>query len=707
VLQSQKGKMKKLWISAAAVLLGLGVASGVSAQSTFLSVGDGVAGESVAINFSGATTNEKISFLLERPDHTKIQISAQADEWGRARTEISALHVQQAGAYKLTATRQNFSSAIESFTIFPGAVSRYRSTVSTKNPAVAADGEAIAWIKISLRDAYGNPLSDRAVSVFSSRNSDRVLATKKTDDRGEISAKIFSAEPGVSVISAVVDGELLFEKPEIIFFLADDGLPKNVGSIGDFLKTQLFDDPEESSAVAYLSIEELASETTVGQDLTVRVVARDEVGNIVPNYLGTVRFSSTDSKAQLPNDYTFAPSDQGQHTFFLAVRFEIAGNQTLGVHDLSDFRISGEMSTNAILNSGPVLVVPDQPSLKITMPPDGSTFNTARVTITGESYECDTVKLLDGTYVLIESLEVDATKKYVYQTPTLADGMHQFQADCVNGPALISGGGTLPSLVSNKVTITIDRTPPQAMGIEQVPSGCLEPGRDFQLKVTASDELSSVRCVFNEFLTEFSPEDEKTFSANFVAPMAEGDFPVSCTLFDLLGNVLDEQNAGVVCVEEDFSATDSEIEDFEIDDFVLISDEIAPTAVSSLTAASGEIEKSTLFWSPATDNTGVKNYQINYNKCGEDLTKTNFTPDDRTQWYVEPLEPCEKYCFQVTAIDADGNNSSPSNVAEGTPFCPEPVHEAPPKTGANTPWWAILIATIVGAGAVFALHRRA
>jgi hypothetical protein len=45
------------------------------------------------------------------------------------------------------------------------------------------------------------------------------------------------------------------------------------------------------------------------------LTVEDAYGNVVPNYLGTVHFSSSDSRASLPANYTFTAADKGVHTF--------------------------------------------------------------------------------------------------------------------------------------------------------------------------------------------------------------------------------------------------------------------------------------------------------------------------------------------------------------------------------------------------------
>src|SRR5207302_383458 len=50
-------------------------------------------------------------------------------------------------------------------------------------------------------------------------------------------------------------------------------------------------------------------DTTAGTSGTITVSALDADGNLLPGYLGTVHFSSSDPQAVLPADYSFTADD--------------------------------------------------------------------------------------------------------------------------------------------------------------------------------------------------------------------------------------------------------------------------------------------------------------------------------------------------------------------------------------------------------------
>ncbi len=69
----------------------------------------------------------------------------------------------------------------------------------------------------------------------------------------------------------------------------------------------------------------------VAFSLTVTMV--DAYGNIATGYVGTVHFSSSDSTATLPANYTFTAADAGQHTFINQTILRKKGKQTLTITD--------------------------------------------------------------------------------------------------------------------------------------------------------------------------------------------------------------------------------------------------------------------------------------------------------------------------------------------------------------------------------------
>jgi hypothetical protein len=78
------------------------------------------------------------------------------------------------------------------------------------------------------------------------------------------------------------------------------------------------------------------------------VYAVDATGEQVPNYTGTVTFTSTDPAAVLPPPYTFDPAvDGGVLTFFGGQNPSIAIFNTLGVQTLTVTDAANQFSGSA------------------------------------------------------------------------------------------------------------------------------------------------------------------------------------------------------------------------------------------------------------------------------------------------------------------------------------------------------------------------
>jgi len=76
-----------------------------------------------------------------------------------------------------------------------------------------------------------------------------------------------------------------------------------------------------------------------GTTQTVTVTARDAFNNTATGYVGTIHFTSSDTLAVLPLDYTFVPTDNGRRAFF--VTLNTVGVQTVTATDVGTPTIHG------------------------------------------------------------------------------------------------------------------------------------------------------------------------------------------------------------------------------------------------------------------------------------------------------------------------------------------------------------------------------
>ncbi len=89
-------------------------------------------------------------------------------------------------------------------------------------------------------------------------------------------------------------------------------------------------------AVAAKFILSAPSSVASGAKFSLTLTVEDAYGNVVTGYTGTVHFSSSDSTATLPANYTFTSADAGVHTFSNAAILKKKGTQTITVTDTNN-----------------------------------------------------------------------------------------------------------------------------------------------------------------------------------------------------------------------------------------------------------------------------------------------------------------------------------------------------------------------------------
>ena len=740
------------------LLLGILIWTGVFAQDPAVYVDNTIAGEDTPVHISGLLLEEQATLVLERPGQTSLAFEKKANDLGSIDFKISGLHIQKAGDYKMVMQSPYRSGYYfgDNFHIYPGVVSAFRSQIELGEVSVPADGLSGANFEIVLRDAYDNPIPEKKVQIISSRNSDKIVFGSVSNKEGVVKGSVLSNEPGVSTLSVITGDIVLFEKPEVVFFLSDGEIP-NIGfgdfSLGEFLKAQVFSG-DAFGDPSYFTIEELPDTVLAGDVVTLHLEVKDEVGLLVKNYIGKVRFScTTDNLARLPVDYQYELDDQGSHRFSLAVQFNTPGEHILEVNDLRNFRIAGQKQIIVLPADGGIDPTDGNTGIRITSPRPG-TFKDSRITLKGKAFGFTSVKIIDGPTLLVENLTIDqSTGDFSFDTPMLDDGTHRFQVMSMD-----------EQIKSEELLIRIDRTPPTVLAVEIDPPDDLDPGQDFMLKITSTETILRAHCSYLGDVVELNNAG-RFFLAELTAPMECGSYKIGCIIADLMENEFSEDEAATINVcetgfdtdgdglldknefgDEDDDGVENKFESNIVDstgdgimdqqdpyndsdmggahnwkeskedetdplnpddDIVL---NVAPLAVTNFSAEPGE-GKVTLFWSPAIDDKEIKNYRIKFGKSADLLDQENTTPDNRTKWYIDNLQAGMKYYFQVYALDIDGLESSPSRVVEGSPFGGDLINgngqlEKSGPGEMDVSFWGLLFILLAGSGVIVADRMR-
>jgi hypothetical protein len=102
-----------------------------------------------------------------------------------------------------------------------------------------------------------------------------------------------------------------------------------------------------SAAAASQFIITAPSSVSAGAAFSMTVKVEDAYGNVVTNYRGTIRFSSSDPNTVLPRSYTFTWNDQGVHTF-TGLAFRRKGNQKITITDKLNISLTASVIVDVL-----------------------------------------------------------------------------------------------------------------------------------------------------------------------------------------------------------------------------------------------------------------------------------------------------------------------------------------------------------------------
>jgi hypothetical protein len=198
--------------------------------------------------------------------------------------------------------------------VSPATLTRF----SFSSPTTAVAGTASS-VRVTAVDAYGNLATNYTGTVhFSSSDPQAVLPADYT---------FTAADQGVHTFAVTLDTAGT-ASVTVLDTATAAGSQAAVGVT--------------PAAAASLALSVPAG-ATVGTAVRATLTAYDAYGNVATGYTGTVHFSSSDSLATLPADYTFGSGAAGQHGF--AVTFGTTGLQALTVQDTLSALLSSTQQT--------------------------------------------------------------------------------------------------------------------------------------------------------------------------------------------------------------------------------------------------------------------------------------------------------------------------------------------------------------------------
>ena len=193
-------------------------------------------------------------------------------------------------------------------------------------------------------------------------------------------------------------------------------------------------------------------DAAAGTAQSVQLTCLDSQGNTATSYRGTVHFTSTDSAATKPVDYTFTSNDNGVHTF-TGIHFATAGSRALTATDSLNPSISGDEAT--IVTAGPTT------HLEVTTPTTGTAGAGITVTVRSVDVYGNTTDAYRGT-IRFTSTDGSATLPSNYTFTGGDSGQHAFTGVVLKtaGSQTVTATDTLTSsIAATSGNITVGGAP--------------------------------------------------------------------------------------------------------------------------------------------------------------------------------------------------------------------------------------------------------
>ena len=267
---------------------------------------------------------------------------------------FSNLVFDTTGNYTLaeSATGQLNGPNSSSFTIIPGAAKSLTFSVQPSNSM--AGGTMSPAVQVQVLDAYGN------LETLDSNEQVTLSVASGPGSFTSGSTTTVTDSKGVAVFNG-----LTLDKAATGYTLRATSIDLTTATSSAFAVTP--------GAATHIIVSALQPNPIVADSaINITLSLLDAEGNIATGYTGALAFSSSDSKAMLPSNYTFTSADQGAHTF--AITMESSGAQTLTATDTANASLGVTANVLVVVVSK---IVPVNPVTVIYGPAPNSSQNQA------------------------------------------------------------------------------------------------------------------------------------------------------------------------------------------------------------------------------------------------------------------------------------------------------------------------------------------
>ena len=238
------------------------------------------------------------------------------------------LTLQTAGSQWVRATDKTTASITgsQTVTVTPGSATHF--SVGTVNPFPAGSSHSVT---IKALDAYGNLATGYTGSIhFTTSDSKASVPADYT---------FLVSDAGVHAFSTTITPNLTLKTAGSQWVRATDKTTATITGSQTVTVTP--------GSATHFSVGTF-NPFPAGSSHSVTVKALDAYGNVATGYTGSIHFTTSDSTASVPADYTFLGSDAGVHTFSTTITpnltLKTAGSQWVRATDKTTASITGSQT---------------------------------------------------------------------------------------------------------------------------------------------------------------------------------------------------------------------------------------------------------------------------------------------------------------------------------------------------------------------------
>jgi signal transduction histidine kinase len=287
----------------------------------------------------------------------------------------------------------------------------------------------------------------------------------------------------------------------------------------------------------------VTSPVKAGVPSSVTVQAVNYAGQPLADYTGSIHFTSTDSQALVPGDYTFTTDANGQHTFVNAVTMRTVGSWCVTATDKNDSVITGQQCSISVVAAD--AVTPAQLAIITSPQTFAATSASGAITIQAQGSDGTPSPVFADTKIYINSDSAtgefstdganwSGTTPFQVTIPAGVSSVNIFYRDTVAGSPTLTfadtdNSGTPSDLVDTSQTETVVAGPAASLDLEgssQIVAGQWSPfsvtlkdayGNTAQATASTSVYLSSDSASLNFAADSSGTGAASTYQANIAA----------------------------------------------------------------------------------------------------------------------------------------------------------------------------------------------